>query len=94
MSRYPHVINDVNVSDLLILSLIRYKDINVYEAIVRCRIVSRGGFLTGSNTTMYLEKDYENQLEHLNATEKVISLLIICFQSRTKKNMVKVNISD
>ena len=33
MSRYPKVKNDINIRDFLLLTLLRYKDINVYNAI-------------------------------------------------------------
>ena len=75
MSRYVHVMDDVNVGDFLLLTLIRYSNVTIYNAIVNCQFVRRGGFLTGSETTMYLVQGYENVLEELGANENIITIV-------------------
>lgn len=75
MSRYPHVHQDVNVGDFLLLTLIRYKNYTLYEAIIKLEIVTRGGWLNGSTTTMYLIKDYADKLKEMRVDEELKSVL-------------------
>ena len=75
MSRYPIVKDDVNVGDFLLLTLIRYKNIGVYNAIVSCDLVTRGGFLYGSKTTMYLRENYNDSLESLKADKEIVGVV-------------------
>lgn len=63
--RYPHVCADVNAGDFLLLTLVRYKNIGVYDALLNGKLVDRGGWLSGSRTTMYLQKNYEQTLQDL-----------------------------
>lgn len=82
MSRYVHVMDDVNVGDFLLLTLIRYSNVTIYNAIVNCQFVRRGGFLGGSETTMYLVQDYENVLKDLGANENIISIIKSMFPTQ------------
>ena len=75
MSRYVHVMDDVNVGDFLLLTLIRYSNVTIYNAIVNCQFVRRGGFLSGSETTMYLVQGYESVLKELGANENAINIV-------------------
>ena len=75
MSRYVHVMDDVNVGDFLLLTLIRYSNVTIYNAIVNCQFVRRGGILSGSETTMYLVQGYENVLKELGANENIITIV-------------------
>lgn len=75
MSRYVHVMDDVNVGDFLLLTLIRYSNVAIYNAIVNCLFVRRGGFMSGSETTMYLVQGYENMLKELGANENIITIV-------------------
>lgn len=79
MSRYPHVHQDVNVSDFLLLTLIRYKNYSLYEAIIRLEIVTKGGWLNGSTTTMYLVKNYQQKLEKMQVDGELKDVLEILF---------------
>ena len=63
MSRYPKVKNDININDFLLLTLLRYKDINVYNAIVNGDVVTIGGFLYGSNKVIHLRENYSEVLK-------------------------------
>ena len=93
MSRYVHVMDDVNVGDFLLLTLIRYSNITIYNAIVNCQFVRRGGFMSGSETTMYLVQDYEEVLKKLGANENVIAVVKELFPiqdgSRSEENGYK-----
>lgn len=66
LSRYSIVRNDVVFSDFALLTLLRYKDISVYHAIVEGRLLERGSFLN-SNTdrAYYLKKDYEEEVKKI-----------------------------
>lgn len=75
MSRYVHVMDDVNVGDFLLLTLIRYSNVTIYNAIVNCQIVRRGGFWGGSESTMYLIQGYENVLKELGANDDTIAVI-------------------
>lgn len=93
MSRYVHVMDDVNVGDFLLLTLIRYSNITIYNAIVNCQFVRRGGFMSGSETTMYLVQGYEKVLEELGANENAITIVKELFPiqdgSRSEENGYK-----
>lgn len=93
MSRYVHVMDDVNVGDFLLLTLIRYSNITIYNAIVNCQFVRRGGFMRGSETTMYLVEGYEKVLEELGANENAIAVVKELFPiqdgSRSEENGYK-----
>ena len=93
MSRYVHVMDDVNVGDFLLLTLIRYSNITIYNAIVNCQFVRRGGFMSGSETTMYLVEGYEKLLEELGANENAITIVKELFPiqdgSRSEENGYK-----
>ena len=83
MSRYVHVMDDVNVGDFLLLTLIRYSNVTIYNAIVNCQFVRRGGILSGSETTMYLVQGYENVLKELGANENVITIVKKLFPTQS-----------
>lgn len=93
MSRYVHVMDDVNVGDFLLLTLIRYSNITIYNAIINCQFVRRGGFMSGSETTMYLVQDYEKVLKELGANENAIAVVKELFPiqdgSRSEENGYK-----
>lgn len=85
--------DDVNVGDFLLLTLIRYSNITIYNAIVNCQFVRRGGFISGSETTMYLVQGYEKVLKELGANENVITVVKELFPiqdgSRSEENGYK-----
>ena len=53
LSRYSVVRNDVVFSDFALLTLLRYKDISVYHAIVEGRLLQRGSFLNSNTDKAY-----------------------------------------
>lgn len=79
MSRYAMVMDDVNIGDFLLLTLIRYKNVSVYHSIARCEVVARGGFIGGSKTMMYLVKDYEQKMKELDPDNKVSEFVTMLF---------------
>lgn len=93
MSRYVHVMDDVNVGDFLLLTLIRYSNVTIYNAIVNCQFVRRGGILSGSETTMYLVQGYENVLKELGANENVITIVKNYFLHKVEIQVKKMVIS-
>ena len=70
LSRYSVVRNDVVFSDFALLTLLRYKDISVYHAIVEGRLLQRGSFLN-SNTdkAYYLKEDYQEEVKKISKWE-------------------------
>lgn len=67
MSRYPKVKNDVDAADFLVLTLLRYKDLNAYNAVFELRFLRRGTpFVSGTTKLVYLQDDYEERLRNLN----------------------------
>lgn len=79
MSRYPKVKNDVDIQNFLLLTLLRYKDANVYNAIVNGDIVSRGRLNTDeSYNIIYLNEKYAEDLKTItkwNGCEKILKKL-------------------
>jgi hypothetical protein len=78
MSRYPKVKNDVDLTDFLLLTLLRYKDLAAYNAIFELRFIRRGSISEGKQKMLYLRTDYEAILKELNIhsySKKIIELL-------------------
>lgn len=70
MSRYPKVKNDVDAADFLVLTLLRYKDLNAYNALFGLRFLRRGTpFVSGSSKLVYLQDDYEERLKNLKISD-------------------------
>lgn len=60
LSRYSRVVGNIEPEDFMLLTLLRYKDIQIYNALSRGRFVERGGgFLSGTRKLLYncLSKD-------------------------------------
>lgn len=72
MSKYPYICQDVNIGDYLLLTLIRYKCLPLYDAIARMQIVTQGGFLNGSKTTIYRIADFETKIGEFCNDENLI----------------------
>ena len=87
MSRYAIVMDDVNIGDFLLLTLIRYKNVNVYHSIARCEIVVRGGFISGSKTMMYLAKDYKQKMKELDPDNKVSKFVTMLFPKQDETSV-------
>lgn len=67
MSRYPKVKNDVDITDFLLLTLLRYRDLAAYNAIFELRFIRRGALYSdGSTKMLYLRTNYEAILKELN----------------------------
>ena len=82
ISRYDHVKDDVNVCDFLLLTLVRYSNLAIYDAIVKCQLVKQGGILQGSKNTMYLVEDFENKIKEYNVENDIVSILKLLFPSK------------
>lgn len=66
LTRYEKVKDDVNFKDFAYLTLLRYKDIQVYHAIVEGKLLQQGNNLTGdSQQQYYLKSDYEEELKKI-----------------------------
>lgn len=59
-SRFLELANDVDASDFMLLTLIRYKDIAAYNSLFRLSFLRRGSTLNGSDKIIYLQEDYQN----------------------------------
>ena len=58
MSRYPKVKNDVDVSDFMILTLLRYTDLAAYNAVFEFQFLRRGSlYADGTPKLIYLQND-------------------------------------
>ena len=64
LSRYVKVRNDVRFKDFAYLTLLRYKDIGVYNAIIEGKLITQGNTLTDTNSKVYyLKKEYADELK-------------------------------
>ena len=71
MSRYSKVKNDVDVSDFMILTLLRYKDLKAYNAVFDFRFLRRGSlYVDGTPKLIYLQNDYLERLQKLQISEE------------------------
>lgn len=59
-SRFLELTNDVDISDFMLLTLLRYKDIAAYNSLFRLSFLRRGSTLNGSEKMMYLQDGYQN----------------------------------
>lgn len=78
MSRYPRVKNDVNIKDFLLLTLLRYKDVNVYNAIVSGDLILKGSSLYNNEKIIYLRDNYYEILKDItawNGSKKILEAL-------------------
>lgn len=77
-TRYLEVVNDVDVSDFMLLTLLRYKDISAYNSLFKFSFLRRGSSLNGSEKMIYLQEDYKNNETYkslLPESKKIIELL-------------------
>ncbi len=66
LTRYEKVKDDVDFKDFAYLTLLRYKDIQVYHAIVEGKLLQQGNNLTGGGQQQYyLKADYEEELKKI-----------------------------
>lgn len=66
LTRYEKVKEDVDFKDFAYLTLLRYKDIQVYHAIVEGKLLQQGNNLTGGSLQQYyLKADYEEELKKI-----------------------------
>lgn len=71
MSRYPKVKNDVDASDFMILTLLRYKDLKAYNAVFDFRFLRRGSlYADGTPKLIYLQNDYTERLQKLQISDE------------------------
>ena len=81
MSRLIHVIDDVDVRDFLFLTLIRYKNIAIYDAIVKCQIVTKGNNLLQDDNTMFLSSGADSKIKDLGGDNEMMMLVQKLFPS-------------
>lgn len=58
-SRFLELVNDVDVSDFMLLTLLRYKDISAYNSLFRLSFLRRGATLNRSDKIIYLQENYQ-----------------------------------
>lgn len=76
MSRYPKVKNDVDVSDFMMLTLLRYTDLAAYNAVFEFQFLRRGSlYADGTPKLIYLQNDYEKRLEQLKISDVSKSII-------------------
>ena len=63
LSRYDRVKNDVVFSDFVRVTLLRYYDINCYQALVEGRLTKGEGFLSYNSTILYRADQIEEKLK-------------------------------
>lgn len=81
LSRYNSVKNDVYFKDFALLTLIRYKDISLYHALVEGGLFLQGGQLTSnSNRVYYLKSDYEDDLKNITKWDGAKEILTQLFK--------------
>lgn len=82
MSRYRNVKEDVFAHDFFLLTLIRYKNIELYHAIVNGVIVYAGGSLFETRKGVYLVDDYRERLKSLDVDVSLCDILEVLFPKR------------
>lgn len=79
--RYSKVVGNVDPADFMLLTLLRYRDIEVYNALSRGRFIEPGGFSRGTNKLLYsnLSEDEAraefNKLGVWDGAEQIIETL-------------------
>lgn len=82
LTRYSKVKNDVNFKDFAYLTLLRYKDLNVYNAIIEGKLIRQGSKDTETNIKLlYLRESYEDELNKIAKWERSESVLRKLFTS-------------
>lgn len=76
LTRYSKVKNDVNFKDFAYLTLLRYKDLGVYNAIIEGKLIRQGSKDTDTNVKLlYLKESYEDELKKYAKWEESVSIL-------------------
>lgn len=82
LTRYNKVKNDVYFKDFAYLTLLRYKDIGVYNAIIEGKLIVRGSKTTDTNDKLYyLKEKYEEDLNGLAKWDGSVSVLKVLFEN-------------
>ena len=82
LTRYSKVKNDVNFKDFAYLTLLRYKDLSVYNAIIEGKLIRQGSKDTDTNIKLlYLRESYEDELKKIAKWERSESVLKNLFTS-------------
>lgn len=83
MSRYTRVKNDVVVSDFLLLSLLRYKDLTSYNSIISMHFLKRGTlYVSGSPKLIYLQDNYLDTIKALNIPDSSREIIESLFKKK------------
>lgn len=81
LTRYVKVRNDVVFKDFALLTLLRYKDINVYHALVEGKLIAQGGpMYDNTDKALYLKKDYETELNSIASWAASKDILEVLFK--------------
>lgn len=82
LTRYNKVKNDVYFKDFAYLTLLRYKDIGVYNAIIEGKLIVRGSKVTETNDKLYyLKEKFEEDLNGLAKWDGSVSVLKVLFKN-------------
>ncbi len=81
LSRYVKVRYDVSFKDFAYLTLLRYKDIGVYNAIVEGKLIIPGNALSDTSSRIfYLKKGYDVELEKVSRWPGSVNILSELFK--------------
>lgn len=87
LSRYVKVKNDVNASDFMLLTLLRYLDNTTYHAVFELRFLKRGSLYSNNNTKIiFLRKDYLEILNKLNVSDSSKEIIERLFKTEDAFN--------
>lgn len=82
LTRYNKVKNDVYFKDFAYLTLLRYKDIGVYNAIIEGKLIVRGSKVTDTNDKLYyLNEKFEEDLNGLAKWDGSVNVLKVLFKN-------------
>ena len=91
MSRFAYVMDDVNVGDFFILTLIRYKNIAVYDSISRCDFLRKSTFLEGGNGNLILTENYQEIIKGFVNSEEITQFIGDLFPSPQQESIIGNN---
>lgn len=75
LSRYKEVKNDVVFSDFALLTLLRYKDISVYNALAEGHFLKKGDLFNDNTGKAFYLKDYDDDLKAIAKWDSSIDIL-------------------
>ena len=92
MSRYPKVRNDVDASDFMLLTLLRYLDLTAYNAIFDLSFLLRGSrYFIDAPKYVYLRDDYEEKLTELQISDSSKEIIEKLFHKADAQEYVQLS---